>query len=385
MKRRHLIPAVMMMALAVACSREGRKASQEVNAQMQTAQKISSLEQDIDAKQNQLNTLMQQYVKSGGQDLGAVMGQGLAPEQTKLLEERLKNEQGVGYRDLISDILSKQKAIDDLHVRVQNLEQTLPAPVDVARGETHYQIAMNYLTKDKGLDPAKARDLVLKVNIDDELVPGFKVWNFYDNGVYGTFVTQGSAKISPYALTRGVKQGLIADKNAAIAQRDELAKEKADLAKQVSDLQIARTQLTQDVALLKTEREDLTKKVGDLKTYSNDLDSRLHSVFYKIGVRRSLIHEGVVRDPWYGAPVLVKYNKSEFPSHLDLRAGDSVTFTARQVGVDRISDVSVAPGNVYSANRDYAVSISPDGQQATVWILNKAKFLSGRSMMILVN
>ncbi len=385
MKRRHLIPAVMMMALAVACSREGRKASQEVNAQMQTAQKISSLEQDIDAKQNQLNTLMQQYVKSGGQDLGAVMGQGLAPEQTKLLEERLKNEQGVGYRDLISDILSKQKAIDDLHVRVQNLEQTLPAPVDVARGETHYQIAMNYLTKDKGLDPAKAKNLVLKVNIDDELVPGFKVWNFYDNGVYGTFVTQGSAKISPYALTRGVKQGLIADKNAAIAQRDELAKEKADLAEQVSDLRIARTQLTQDVALLKTEREDLTKKVGDLKTYSNDLDSRLHSVFYKIGVRRSLIHEGVVRDPWYGAPVLVKYNKSEFPSHLDLRAGDSVTFTARQVGVDRISDVSVAPGNVYSANRDYAVSISPDGQQATVWILNKAKFLSGRSMMILVN
>lgn len=385
MKPRSLLPAILMMALAVACSREGQKASQEVNTQMQTAQKISNLEQDIDAKQNQLNTLLQAYVKSGGQDLGSVMGQGLSPEQTQMLEARLKNEQGVGYRDLISDILTKQKAIDDLHVKVQDIEKTLPAPVDVTRGETHYRIAMNYLTKDRGLDPAKAKALVLKVNIDDELVPGFKVWNFYDNGVYGTFVTQGSAKVSPYAVTRGVKQGLIADRNAAVSQRDALAKEKARLDKQVGDLKIAKAQLTQDVTLLKTERGDLTQKVGQLKDYSNDLDSKLHSVFYKIGVRRSLIREGVVRDPWYGAPVLVKYSKSEFPSRLDLRTGDSVTFTARQVGVDRIRDVSVAPGNVYSANRDYSVSVSPDGQQATVWILNKAKFLSGRSMMILVN
>lgn len=383
MKRLAYAGMVAVLMVAAACSQESGK--QAVGSQMATAQKIAKLEQKIDANQQEVNALLKQYVQSGGQDVGAVMGQGLTPEQTQLLEAKLKNEEGIGYRDLVGDILTKQKDIEDLRVKVQDLEKTLPAPVDVQKGQRHYDLAMAYLTKEKGLDPATAKALVLKVNLMDELVPGFKVWNFYDNGVYGTFVTQGDAKVSPYYVTERAKQNLIDQKNVAVAQRDDLAKAKANLTQQVADLSSKRDQLNQEVSMLQAEREDLTKKVSDLQSQRDDLEARNNSVFYRIGWRKNLVNEGMVRDPWYARPALAKFSQSDYPQHLDLRNQDTLVFTAQEAGVSRINRVSLAPGAFYKEGADYAVTVAPDGSKASLRFLNKDKFRAGRSIMILVN
>ena len=50
------------------------RAASSVNSQMATAQRISKMEQDIDARQQQVNTLLQEYVGEGGQDLGTLVG-----------------------------------------------------------------------------------------------------------------------------------------------------------------------------------------------------------------------------------------------------------------------------------------------------------------------
>jgi FtsZ-binding cell division protein ZapB len=369
--------------VAAACSQESGK--ETVNSQMATAQKIANLEQKIDANQQEVNTLLKQYVQSGGQDLGAVMGQGLTPEQTQLLEAKLKSEEGIGYLDLVSDILSKQKNIEDLRVRIQDLEKTLPSPEDVQKGQRHFDLAMAYLTKEKGLDPAAAKALVMKVNLVDDLVPGFKVWNFYDEGVYGTFVTQGDAKVSPYYVTEKAKQNLIDQKNAAVAQRDELAKAKADLTQQVADLSSKRDQLNQEVSMLQAEREDLTKKVSDLQSQRDDFEARNNSVFYRIGWRKNLENEGMVRDPWYARPTLAKFSPADYPQHLDLRSSDTLVFSAQQAGVAKITKVGLAPGSLYKEGNDYAVTVAADGSRASLRFLNKDKFRAGRSIMILVN
>ena len=47
------------------------------------------------------------------------------------------------------------------------------------------------------LDKNKAEELVDKVRLIEELLPGFQVWLFYKDNTFGTFVTQGKAKISP--------------------------------------------------------------------------------------------------------------------------------------------------------------------------------------------
>ncbi len=381
MKRLITILAVLSLLLVLACKKE----SKEVDSQMATAQKIAKMEQDIDAQQNQMNALLQKYVQQGGKDLGSVVGQNLTPDQKALLEQRLKSEQGIGYKDLISEILKKQNTIEDMKVKVQDLEKKLPAPVVVKRGETQYDIAMNYLTKDQGLDQKTAKKLILRVNLMDELVPGFKVWNFYDNGVYGTFVTQGDAAVSPYSVTRRAKQKLIDAKNSAVSERDVLAKQKTTLLEQVSDLQKKRDQLNQDVAMLQAEREDLLKKIQDVKNLSEDLKARLNSVFYRVGDRKALISAGVVKDPWYGRARITDFNEASFPDHLDLRSGDTITFTAKDAGVASIRKIKIAPGVTFKANVDYTTTISPDGQTGTVKILNKDKFRAERTMVILVN
>lgn len=375
------VVAMMALALGLACSKSGTA----VRSQMETAQEIAKLEQQIDAKQEQVNTLMRQYVQAGGQDVGAVLGQGLTPDQAAFLEKKLRNEEGIGYRDLISQILDTQKAADDLKVKVQDLERSLPAPVDVTKGERHIDIAMNYLVKDKGLDPATAKSLVQKVNLMDELVPGFKVWNFYQDGVYGTFVTQGTASVSPYGVIQHNKQVLVAAKDKAISERDALAKEKAALNDQVADLETKRDQLTQEVTLLQAEKQDLTTKVADLQTQRDDLEAQNNSVFYRIGARKELVQEGMVRDPWYAKPMLAKFAPADYPQHMDLRSQDTLVFSAKDAGVARITKVKLAPGSLYKEGADYAVTVAGDGSQASVRFLNKDKFRAGRSIMILVD
>jgi uncharacterized protein YoxC len=381
MKKLALLVVALGLILAMACKKESAKVSSE----METAQKIAKLEQDINAKQDQMNSLLQKYVQEGGKDVGTVLGQTLTPEQKQILEEKLQKEEGIGYRDLVSDILKKQKDVEDLKVQVQDLEKKLPSAVVVKRGDRHMDIAMNFLTKEKGLDANAAKKLVQQVNLMDELVPGFKVWNFYDNGVYGTFVTQGDASVSPYRVIQKAKQDLIQAKDTAISQRDSLAKEKTTLLEQVSDLEKRRDSLNQEVAMLQAEREDLLKKMQEMHDLSEDLKARLNSVFYKIGDRQTLIKTGLVQDPWYGQPRLAQFDESNFPQHLDLRTGDTITFTAQEAGVPRITKVKVAPGSAYKIDVDYNWMISADGQQGTIKIINKDKFRAERTMVILVN
>ncbi len=374
-----LVAAALVLSLA--CKRESSKVSNE----METARKIAKLEQDINGKQDQMNQLLQKYIQEGGKDVGSVVGQTLTPDQKAVLEQKLQKEEGIGYRDLISDILKKQKDVEDLKVQVQDLEKKLPAAVVVKRGDKHLDIAMNYLTKEKGLDPATAKKLALQTNLMDELVPGFKVWNFYDNGVFGTFVTQGDAQISPYRVIQKAKQDLVDAKVEAQGQRDQLAKEKTTLIEQVSELEQKRDQLNQDVAMLQAERTDLLKKMEEVQALSEDLKARLNSVFYRIGERQSLVKSGLVQDPWYGQPRIAKFDEANFPQHLDLRTGDTVTFTAQEAGVAKITKIKVAPGTTYKVDQDYSWSIAPDGMTGTVKIINKDKFKAERTMVILVN
>jgi len=384
MKRTIVFLVIAGLLLAVACKTKP-KLSPEVESQLKTAQKIAKLEQDVDSKQMEMNALLQKYVQEGGKDVGSVMGQTLSPEQKSLLEQRLQQEKGIGYKDMITEILSKEKDIEDLKVQVQDLEKKLPAATVVKRGDKHLDLCVNYLTKDKGLDAETAKKLALQVNLMDELVPGFKVWNFYDNGVFGTFVTQGDAAVSPYRVVQQAKQQLITAKDTAIKQRDTLAKEKTTLLEQVADLEKKRDQLNQDVAMLQAEREDLMKKMEELKNLSEELQAKLNSIFFKIGDRKALIDSGLVEDPWYGQPRIKKFEQANFPDHLDLRIGDTIVFTAQQAGVTKINKIKIAPGAAFKIDVDYTSTISPDATQASVKIVHKEKFKAERTCVILVN
>ena len=244
---------------------------------------------------------------------------------------------------------------------------------------------MAYLTKDKGLDQNTAKRLVQQVNLMDELVPGFKVWNFYNDGVYGTFVTQGERQGQP--LRRHPAR------QADAREREEHGHRPARPARRGESLpqqaggrsDDRREQLTQEVSILQVERQDLNEKVTTSRTQRDDLQARKNSVFYRIGTKKNLVQEGAIRTLWFSKPKVVKYGEDQFPQHLDLRSGDTITVSAKMEGLDKIRRMSVAPGSLFKANEDYVVTISPDGQEASLRLLAKDKFRASRSMVILVD
>lgn len=375
--------AALALAVALALSFACKGGSAQVTKEMQTAQKIAKIEQDINGKQDKINQLVQKYIQEGGKDLGAIVGSNLTPEQKAVLEKNLQNEQGIGYRDLINDILKQQKEVEDLRVQIQDLEKKLPSAVVVKRGEKHLDLAMEFLTKEKGLDPATAKKLALQTNLMDELVPGFKVWNFYDDGVFGTFVTQGDAPVSPYRVIQSAKKKLVDEKNVAISQRDILAEQKVTLTEQVSDLEKKREQLMQDVNMLQAEREQMVARLADMQKLSDDLKTKINSVFFKAGDRKALVAGGLVKDPLFTQPVLLRFDEASFPDSVDLRAADSINLTAEQAGVASIRKVKVAPGTTFKQDQDYQIILFPDGKTATVKLTNKDKFRSERIALLI--
>lgn len=381
MKKIFCLLAAVVLILFLSCK---SKESAAVSSQMKEVQKIAKLEKQISEKQEKLNELIRQYVKEGGKDLGLVVDQSLGPEQRAILEKKLQNEEGIGYKDLISDILKQQKEIEDLKVQVQELEKKLPAPVLVKKGDRHFDIAMNFLTKEKGLDEATAKKLIYQTNIMDELVPGFKVWNFYDNGVYGTFVTQGDAAVSPYGVIQAAKSKLISEKKEAISQKEILQKEKGTLLEQVAELERKRDQLNQDVMLLQQEREELVKKLAETRELSEELKSKLNSVFYRVGERKTLVEAGLVKDPLFGSAKILDFAETNFPDRIDLRNSDTIPLSAEKCGVPLIKKIRIVP-TTFKQDADFQVVLSPDGSKADIKLLNKDKFRAERTIVILVN
>lgn len=372
---------VMFLLLIFSCK---SKESSSIASQMKEVQKIAKLEQEINKKQEKLNELIRHYVKESGGDVGLIVDSTLSPEQRELLEKKLKSEEGIGYKDLISDILKQQKEIEDLRVQIQELEKKLPTPVVVKKGDRHFDIAMNFLTKEKGLDEETAKKLIYQTNIMDELVPGFKVWNFYDNGVYGTFVTQGDASVSPYGVIRAAKEKLINEKNEAISQKELLLKEKNTLLEQVAELEKRRDELNQDVMLLQKEREELIKRLAETRELSEELRSKLNSVFYRAGERKALVEAKLVKDPVFGSATILDYKEENFPDRIDLRTSDTITISAEKVGVQSIKKVRIVPTS-FKPDIDFKVEINPSQDIASIKILNKDKFRAERTIVILIN
>ncbi|HNQ78943.1 MAG TPA: hypothetical protein PKJ37_02560 [Acidobacteriota bacterium] len=381
MKKALILAVAVSLVLMFGCK---SKESAELAAQMKQVQKIAKLEKQITEKQEKMNMLIRQYAQEGGKDLGLVLDQSMGTDQRELLEKKLQNEEGIGYKDLISDILKQQKEIEDLKVQVQDLEKKLPAPTLVKRGDKHFDIGMQYLTKEKGLDEAAAKKLIYQTNIMDELVPGFKVWNFYDNGVYGTFVTQGDAAVSPYGVIQAAKKKLVDEKNTAVSQKEVLQKEKTTLLEQVDDLQKRRDQLNQDVMLLQQEREELVRKLAEVRELSEELKSKLNSVFFRAGERKALVDSGLVKDPVFGSAKILKFQDENFPDRIDLRSQDAISISAEQCGVPSIKKVRVVPTS-FKEGVDFTVVILGGGATANINILSKDKFRAERTVVVLVN
>jgi type II secretory pathway component PulM len=346
----------------------GPKASPKMKQMEETVQQIQQLESSIQEKQNEVFTILNEYKKKTGEDLPEVNIMNLSSEQKKVLEDKIKNEKDVSIKSLLQDILDKNSDIQNLNARVQELETLLPKPHMVEKGENHYQIAMNFLLNEKGVDKARAMELVERTALFEPIVPGFKIWNFYAEDEYGTFITQGTAPISPNQIQRKVKKELVDAKDRAVAEKDKLQSD-------INEMEARRVELISQLDLLNQEKQNMLTRMSDLNDQNQEMQTALNSVYYALNLPKVLTEKGIIKGGFLRSTKLQKVDHTLFDKSLDLRGDPTITVSAAALQLARIKDITLYP-TYFKSGIDFKVEMDETSQNATVTFLDVKKFMS---------
>ena len=351
-----------VLLVAPACKRSGE--DKEIRDLSQKAAELDQLSQQAGASgADQTKKLREAGVNDVRPNAATLQ---LTEEQKLALEERIKAEKNSSYQALLQDVLDKDKEIKTLNEKIGQLRAVLPRP-DVAKtNDSHYGMAMRFLRK-KGVPEEKARQLISRVLIMDKMAPGFEVYHFYSHGVYGSWVSQGRAAISPTALQ--------AEEKAKTEGERDLANEKSQkLQEEVADLNAQKEKITADIDALRTEKTNMIKEMEGLSATNEAQKARLNSLHYLVGNRKTLEKDGVIVVPVFAKDRAgTRWSDGVFTQSLDLRSSDSITLTAADAGLQKIGKVSVIPGSL-EKDKHYTLTISEDKSAATVKILTKDRF-----------
>ncbi len=359
---------ILVLAYFVFKGPAGPQLSPKMKQMQETVQQIQQLETSIQEKQNEVFDILSDYKTKTGEDLPEVNIMNLSPEQKKVLEEKIKNEKDVSIKSLLQDILDKNNDIHNLNARVQELETLLPKPHLVEKGENHYQIAMNFLLNEKGVDKARAMELVERTLLFEPIVPGFKIWNFYAEDEYGTFITQGSAPISPNQIQRKVKKELVDAKDKAIAEKDQLQSD-------IDEMELRRSELISQLDLLNQEKQNMLGKMSNLNDQNQEMQAALNSVYFAMDLRKNLTKNGIIKGGFLRSTKLQKVDITMFDRSLDLRGDPKITAAAADFQLSKIKDITIYP-SYFKQDRDYKVEFYEIGKSVTITILDIKKFMS---------
>lgn len=301
----------------------------------------------------------------------------LSPEQKGLLEARLKAERDISRRALIRETLEKDKDIQALSQLLSQLRSELPAPELVRRNESHYGLALRFL-RQQGCSATEAKAILSRADLLDRIAPGFEVYHFFRKGTYSAWVAQGSAPFSPRDLAQP-------DWELLQNQRDERREGNDQLRRELQHLKGQHLATEQEVHALRAEQRQLAEGAATLQQDNAHQLARLNSLHYLVGVREALRASGVIETPLLdkdrSGPA---WRDALFTRSLDLREGRVLQFRARDYGLKRIGRVVLVPGS-YLPNEHYRLTLSPDGQMATLELMSPERFRNDKVVFALID
>ena len=332
------------------------------------AVKIGRLETEVHEKQEELFNLLKEYSQKTGEPPPVLKRLGLSDDERKILEDKIINEKDISIKSLLRDILYRDSEISRLKSEMAKYEALLPKSHIASEGESHYQIAMDFLTIEKKVEKERASRLVEETILFDPLIPGFRVWNFYAGDEFVTFVTQGSAAISPTELRREPQKKSGDITNGAI-------EEEKKLTTKIKELRAVKNQLESQIKYLTDEKKKMEKNL-------NELERLLNSLFYMVDLKENLLKKGIIKKGGFLVLGLTKLKEISpedynYDKKIDLRGKDIIEIHANQFKLGEIKKVTLYP-EFYKEGIDYEVKMEGDKQKAIVKILNSEKFRRDR-------
>jgi uncharacterized coiled-coil DUF342 family protein len=352
--------AASLLTVSTACKREDPQIRELTQKAAEADKASQQINQAGSEQQKKLAQAGVNDIKPNAETLQ------LTDDQKKALEERIKNEKNSSYQALLQEVLDKDKDIKELNTKLAKLKADLPRPDLAKPNDSHYGMAMRFLKK-KGVPEAEAKRLVSHVAILEKLAPGFEVYHFYANGTYGTWVSQGKAKITPNDLMRQEREKVEGERDEAVAQNDKLQEE-------VSSLEDKKKKIEEEIVGLRSERTNLIEERAKLQSDNAAQVSKLNSLHYVVGTRDKLKADGIIEIPVFAKDRAGKNWRDEvFTQSLDLRSAKTISIKAADLGLKKIGKVSVVPGS-YLKDEHYKLTISEDKSTATIELITVSRF-----------
>jgi len=286
--------------------------------------------------------------------------------KAKSLEQKL-NERDGQIRKLEDERKELLGRIPEFHV--------------VAPGESHWQIAYDFLTTKKSVSAEKAGALLADSAFFDKVLVGYRVGNYFAEDVFGTFLTKGEAAISPGRQYRADIRARDEEKAKLVRQIGELERRNAAGEEKVVELQ--KTWSARE-KILENRIKGLETDLAKTQARNTELDTKLNSVYYLVGARDNLKGAGIIKGTFLGicGDRVKNVTFANFQKSLDLRSVNVIVLAAGDVGLSKIRHLKLFPRDLQE-DVDYRVESSADGTWIKLHLLNKDKFLLARVIISL--
>jgi hypothetical protein len=272
--------------------------------------------------------------------------------------------------ELQRELNSKNDIIKQLQRENADLQSKVPFSLEVQEGDNHWEIAHNYLTETKGLSEDEAKKVLKNSYLFDSLLSGFQVGNISDGGQYSGFLSQGNAVASPGKMKRVEDTKKVAEK---VVLRNNVTLAEIEGMRQGVEFKDKMMMAKKEMEALHKKNAVLEENLDKYRVATAELDSRLNSVYYFDGTKDSLKASGKT--------TLGGVGYRDFQNRIDLREENTIELSAGDFNVPVIKKVEIVPDTL-AANRDYRITISSDGQSATVQLLNADKFRLARIIIV---
>jgi outer membrane murein-binding lipoprotein Lpp len=293
------------------------------------------------------------------------------------LNQQIQNLQ-TKVEELQKEIANKEDIINQLKEENVDLLNQVPIAHDVQKGDSHWAIAYDYLTQKQGVPAEEARKILADTPLFHPILVGYKVWSYFYGKVYGTFITQGEARVSPATLIR--------------IEKKKIEEEKLRLENEIATLKTQTQELGQKIAELEKKNEDLkahieslNNELSNLKDKNKNLDSRLNSVYFFVDLKKNLKEKGKIKGTFLGlgGVNIGEVNSSDFKNRIDLRETNIIELKAADFKIPSIKKLTLLPKHL-KENKDFRIEIIRGGESARVHLLDKDKFLLAH-IIIIVN
>lgn len=310
----------------------------------------------------------------------------IAPEDDKLLtdksmqflSEQVSKESNTGLKSKINTIIKSDEEIKALQMDIISKNKGLDAPVVMTRSKGHEQIAYEFLTIKKGLSDPEAREVIESVNVFDYTYEGLYVWNFYENGFYGSFITKGEADKSPNEIK----------KLAQTAFQERIL----DLEKEKTALKNITKQLETDLKTSQAKVEQLLSernKLGELDSKNRQLKeevikkeemiSELNSVRYKLLAYNFAIERGIISDSVWEGVKIEKASGIDYSSKVDFSVTDNIIIRPKQFSLNSFTEIYVLPKSLVNSGD---IKVLKKDQICKIEFVNKANLIKKQILII---